>query len=447
MLNLVTWLILPVWILFLATASNAQPILQCLYTAPQSGPPPGFLVQARDGNFYGTSAGVGTTSGNVFQLTSAGAFTLVGVMNGLNNGLAYGGDGFLYGTTAASGSLSLGSIFKINRFGLTTTVLNFNGTNGSKPSGIRAGMDGALYGTVGTNTGGFATGRHISVFQFTTNGTLTILYTVTSGADFSGLPVQAPDGFLYGTMAVETIALPPLSSSYRVSIYRLSTSGDFQNLFSISNAPGPAGDLIFGPDGLLYGAISASPKYPNAGYGSVFRISTDGAFTNLLTFNSSNGADPEARLLLANDNNIYGSTLRGGVGNHGTLFRITTNGDFATLLHFGGGNGAGPVAPLIEAGDGNLYGTTQGGLFPAAGTIFRLVQPTVVSNFSVSNGLAAITWNSFSNGIYRVEYNLNLLNSTWTPLVQRVTATDLTITIFDNLPTDPQRFYRVALLP
>src|SRR5262249_10282212 len=144
------------------------------------------------------------------------------------------------------------------------------------------------------NTGAFWTGHHTSVFQFTTNGTFTILYSATGEVDFTGLPVLAPDGYLYGTMAVQNvIALPPLGSSYRVSIYRLSTSGDFQNLFSISNAPGPAGDLIFGPDGLLYGAISASPQYPNVGYGSLFRVSTDGVFTNLLTFNSSNGADPE----------------------------------------------------------------------------------------------------------------------------------------------------------
>jgi hypothetical protein len=39
------------------------------------------------------------------------------------------------------------------------------------------------------------------------------------------------------------------------------------------------------------------------------------------------------------------------------------------------------------------------------------------------------------------------LDAAWTPLIQRVTATDLTITVFDNLATDAQRLYRVALLP
>lgn len=81
------------------------------------------------------------------------------------------------------------------------------------------------------------------------------------------------------------------------------------------------------------------------------------------------------------------------------------------------------------------------------GTIFRLVQPTAMSNVGISNGVATLTWNSFPNGIYRVEHKSALPNLSWTPLIQRVTATDQTITVFDNAATDSQRLYRVVLLP
>jgi len=70
-----------------------------------------------------------------------------------------------------------------------------------------------------------------------------------------------------------------------------------------------------------------------------------------------------------------------------------------------------------------------------------------VSILALSNGVATLTWNSFPNGIYRVEYKSALADLNWTPLIQRVTATDQTITVFDNAATEPQRSYRVVLLP
>jgi uncharacterized repeat protein (TIGR03803 family) len=152
-------------------------------------------------------------------------------------------------------------------------------------------------------------------------------------------------------------------------------------------------------------------------------------------------------LLLANDDYLYGSTFAGGISNVGTLFRISTQGQFTSLLDFAGDNGGSPSAPLIQAKDGNFYGTTEGSKIAGIGTIFRLVQPTAISLFGMSNGTATLTWNSFPNGIYRIEYKAALSDLSWVPLIQRVTATDQTITVFDNAATDPQRSYRVVLLP
>jgi len=182
-------------------------------------------------------------------------------------------------------------------------------------------------------------------------------------------------------------------------------------------------------------------------YGSIFRISTNGIYTNLFSFSSTNGADPRGRLLIANDGYLYGTTFAGGISNRGTIFRLSVQGEFTSLIDFTGPNGTGPSAPLIQATDGNLYGGTESSMISGIGTIFRLVEPVEVSNFGMSNGTATLTWNSFSNAIYRVEFKSALSNLSWTPLIQRVTATDQTITIFDNQATDPQRLYRVVLLP
>jgi uncharacterized repeat protein (TIGR03803 family) len=404
---------------------------------------PSFIIQGADGNFYGTI--IDGSSGNIFRMTPDGNVTFFSLLFGLNPELAPTDDGNFYGTTT-NGAAGKGSIFKVTLAGQITTVFSFNGTNGERPAGLRKGADGCFYGiTSGTNGFRFPVSDFATIFQFTTNNTLTTLRSVTNASDFTDLPVQGTDGYLYGTTATSVFGPPPAGSTYRVSFYRLSTNGDYQTIYTRSNAPGPAGDLIFGPDGFLYGEFGSRVTGFPPSYGNIFRISTDGIFSNLFTFTSSTGGDPEARLLLASDGYFYGTTS--GTANHGTLFRVTTNGDLITLIHFGGSN---PLSPLIEATDGNIYGTTSAGspvINPGSGTIFRLVQPTAISDFALSNTTATLTWNSFPGGIYRVEYKSALLDAAWTPLIQRVTATDLTITVFDNLATDAQRLYRVALLP
>ena len=58
----------------------------------------------------------------------------------------------------------------------------------------------------------------------------------------------------------------------------------------------------------------------------------------LCSFNSTNGAIPYAALTLGNDGNFYGTTS----GDYGTVFRMTTNGTLTTLVSFSKTNGANP---------------------------------------------------------------------------------------------------------
>jgi uncharacterized repeat protein (TIGR03803 family) len=442
-------------------AANAQFQLQRLYSTPSASQSAGVIVQGSDGNFYGTLVSaprIPASSGSIFKMTPSGTVTTLGTITGLNPELALGDDGDLYGTvnTQPFGGNTNGYIFNVRTNGQIATVFSFDGTNGARPISMRKGIDGCFYGVMGvTNIRDFglptATNR-ATIFQFTTNNTVTKLYSLTnvaSGPELTGIPVQGPDGNLYGTIVAGTIPqFPPYISQLRVSIYRLSTNGNFQTIYTRSNAPAPAEDLIFGQDGALYGALGATRQFSvTVNDGSIFRVDTNGAYSTLFSFNSTNGSDPRARLLLANDGYLYGSTFAGGISNVGTLFRISNQGHFASLLDFTGDNGGNPSAPLIQANDGNFYGTTEGSKVAGIGTIFRLVQPTAISQFGMSNGTATLTWNSFPNGIYRVEYKSALSDLSWVPLIQRVTGTDQTITILDTQATDPQRVYRVVLLP
>ena len=114
--------------------------------------PSGGMVQATDGNFYGTMyAGGSGGKGCVFRLTPDGGYTVIHHFTGLANPLGdlmQATDGFLYGTAQFGGASGLGGVFRISLAGAYTQLHNFNGNNGTRPqAGLTQASDGNLYGT------------------------------------------------------------------------------------------------------------------------------------------------------------------------------------------------------------------------------------------------------------------------------------------------------------
>ncbi len=92
--------------------------------------------------------------------------------------------------------------------------------------------------------------------------------------------------------------------------------------------------------------------------------------TTMVSLSNTNGAylgaNPYGGLVQAADGNFYGTTHGGGTnGNFGTIFRISTNGVFTSLISFSGNSGVRPG--LISFGgcwhaiEPKLYGKTYGG--------------------------------------------------------------------------------------
>jgi uncharacterized repeat protein (TIGR03803 family) len=161
----------------------------------------------------------------------------------------------------------------------------------------------------------------------------------------------------------------------RGTVYAATPAGVFRTLYSftgLADGNAPRGALVFGRDGSLYGVTE---RGGSRNQGSVFRITTAGALTTLYSFSgSSDGAIPQAGLILGADGNLYGTSAGGAMG-RGTIFRITTAGAITTLYQLTTGDGSGPLSSLVQDAKGNLYGEAANtDPYPGGGngTLFEL---------------------------------------------------------------------------
>ena len=187
--------------------------------------PSGALVQALDGNFYGTTLGGGANlDGTVFKITPEGTLTTLHSFCSQHNctdgqapfaGLIQAGNGNFYGITEAAGGLnSKGTVFTITRAGAFGTVYRFDSSDGGSTfpdgafpvAGVVQASDGNLYGT--TSYGGSSTQCFPgcgTVFQIASTGALTNLHSFCTqpecadGTIPSGGLLQSTNGQFYGT--------------------------------------------------------------------------------------------------------------------------------------------------------------------------------------------------------------------------------------------------------
>lgn len=219
--------------------------------------PSSVLVQGSDGNFYGTTEAGGANGwGTIFKMTPSGTLTLLYSFTGGNDGgspipgLVQAVDGNFYGTTYEEGTNGYGTVFEITSSGALTTRYSFTGGNdGGNPwGGLNQAADGNLYGTT-ENGGEYSFG---TVFQIAPSGSLTTVaqFDGYSGANPGATLVQGSDGNLYGT--TESGGL-----NNDGTVYRLGFSGPLQ----ITGQPADQSDYVGGTALLTVATFGAAPVF------------------------------------------------------------------------------------------------------------------------------------------------------------------------------------------
>ncbi|HEY3853350.1 MAG TPA: choice-of-anchor tandem repeat GloVer-containing protein [Verrucomicrobiae bacterium] len=353
--------------------------------------PSAGLARGSDGSFYGTTAyGGASDEGTVFQVTTNGILTTLVSFDGTNGsypaaGLLQASDGNFYGTTQYGGTnRNNGTVFQISSAGMLKTLTSFNGTNGSHPAAaLVQGADGDFYGTT---VGGGASGMG-TIFKITSAGGLTTLvsFNNTNGAVPLASLAQGSNGNFYGTtfQGGDLSVGGLFGNSGGGTIFEITPSGVLTTLFKFtgSNGENPAGGLVQGANGSFYGTTSIGGNLNlnvGLGFGTVFKMTPTGVLTKLVSFNGSNGNFCLGGLMQGGDGNFYGTTAGGGGGGAGIIFQMTSAGGQTTLAAFHGPDGIGPLASLVEDGAGNFYGTTEYGGAGAGGTVFQISPDGIV---------------------------------------------------------------------
>jgi uncharacterized repeat protein (TIGR03803 family) len=343
---------------------------------------PNFLLHARSGLLYGTTAGdisaPDVDGGAVFVMTPGGELRTLyrftgGADGGVPTSITEASDGNFYGRTSVGGGSGNGTLFRMTRRGALTTLYSFPGNLSGEGSALVEAPDGNFYGT---SQNGLAL-----VFRLTPEGAFSVLAVLPADGMFSsniGSLLVGNDGLLYGT----TLGLTgPGVPNIPGTVFRLTLSGKITTLAQLEVEP----VLQFqGRDGRFYGTTSGSLfLFSGQGAGTVFAMTAQGQISTLFDFgDGASGVGPN-HLVETRDGALIGTTL--GIdsqfstsADYGSVFRLTPEGVLTTLLRFD------PMYPvdgpvllsqptgLVDGFRDIVFGTTLNGGAASAGSVFKV---------------------------------------------------------------------------
>ncbi len=252
-----------------------------------------------------------------------------------------------------------GRVFQLTSQGALTSIYTFPANAGPVQTLVQA-VDGRIYGEQQTPQVNFS---------FTVAGNLrTYPQTLTY---VPLLAISTPEGPLYGTEHA-------LCGSYNAFV-KVAQGGATTVLHNFTPQEGdPYVQAILASDGNFYGISAVSTCSPPGSDGAmVYRVTPQGDFKILASYPYGGGLDEapgtyQESLLQATNGKLYGTAAFGGANRAGSIFEVSLDGTYKVLHQYSETRTGAPTF-LTEASDGNLYGVTNGNAFgPALNTLYRI---------------------------------------------------------------------------
>jgi hypothetical protein len=311
------------------------------------------ITMDASGNLFGVSSGYGSLfNGSIFEIVktasgyagtptvltdfSGGATTGYGAVGGLLIDSA----GNLFGATSYGGTGGGGTIFEIAKTAsgyasMPTALVDFSGV-GSSPNGyLIADSAGDLFGTANGGAGGQGW-----VFEIakTASGYASSPTSLMSFAGFS--PVLGPAvidaaGDLFGVGITLGSPLDPNPTSTGVIYELVKTAAGYAASPTILatfaggiDGTSPIGGVIMDAAGNLFGTVTDGGAN---GLGAVYEIvKTASGYAAtpkiLMSFDGTDGSDPNGGLVADAKGNLYGTTSLGGANGGGAAFMVADSG-------------------------------------------------------------------------------------------------------------------------
>jgi uncharacterized repeat protein (TIGR03803 family) len=412
--------------------------------------PSSELVLGGDGLLYGVSPYGGVLgNGCLFKISTNSGMVSTVAFDGTNgagpsSSLLQTAGGNLFGLATVGGVFNAGTLYQIGTNGILSSFYSFDMANASGPAALIIGTDGNFYGVTGHGGNGFNgtsyTGNGV-VFRVTTNGVFTRLASFNDPNGFPNSIVEANDGNFYGTTLQG--GANGLGTVFRVTpegiLSTLATFGGTNGAYPIS--------LMRGSDGLLYGCTTHGGNNftgGSTGWGTVYRVTTNGDFSVLWAFSNTDGSEPKCRLLEVTNGLFYGTAHVGGRNGSGNVFQISTNANFASVLEFDNSQakGGNPWTGLTKGADGNLYGVNS-----APGYSVYCLRPEAppVLQRSVQAGQISFSWNAWGGLDYQLLYKTNLVAGNWQLLAGISSPTNTVGSYSESIDRNAPRFYTLRI--
>lgn len=223
-----------------------------------------------------------------------------------------------------------------------------------------------------------------TLLAMTTESTAATVKRVAGCGHFKKAIMRRSGGWALALAIVLTHLTSPSHAQTFTVLYNFKGGTDGAN---------PEAGLVMDAKGNLYGTTvdGGTGCASSGGCGTVFKL-TGKKETVLHRFTGSpDGANPSGGLILDAEGNLYGVTYGGGDNGCGTVFKVTPSGVETTLFSFCSNreSGGGPNGNLVMDAKGNLYGTTRGGGSGDSGTVFKVDRAgtgTVLYNFCSKTG-------------------------------------------------------------